>query len=330
MQKKLKVVSVGPEARFSAVGIVIPPELDIVSCAANDEEAVAEACKDADAILGSFTPITERVIERATRLKLIQQPMAGYECVDIEAAARRGIPVANAADANASTVAEYVLFVAMMFYRRIAEGDAGVKNGKYAETRMGLSASGMYELRDKTIGIVGLGRIGRQVAKRARAFDMRILYHDIVRPTSQEEEQMGVRFATFEEVLGSSDIVTLHVPLTPLTRGMVGAEQLSMLKPNAVFINAARGPVVDEIALIDAVVKGRFLGAAVDVYSEEPLPLDHPYMAMSEEAKKRILLTPHLAGGTRESHLRMTQTALDNLARVAQGLKPLNVVNGVE
>jgi phosphoglycerate dehydrogenase-like enzyme len=307
---------------------VIPPELEFVSCTATDEETLAEACVDADAILGSFTMITERVIDRANRLKLIQMPMAGYDSADIEAAARRGIPVATSAGANATTVSEYVMFVAMMFYRRIVEGDEAVKTGKYAETRAGLN-SRMYEMRGKTMGIVGLGRIGRNVAKRARAFDMRVLYYDIVRPTPDEEKQMGVQFAPFEEILSSSDIVTIHVPLTSETRGMIGADQLRMLKPTAVFVNAARGPIVDELALIDAVEKGQFIGAAVDVYSVEPLPADHPYHSMSEAGKNRIMLTPHIAGGSKESHLRMSQMALDNLARVARGEKPIDVVNGI-
>ncbi len=322
-----KVVSLRPEDRFNSVRITIPPELEIVHCAATDETTVAEACSSADYILGGMTRVTARVIERATRLKFIQQPSAGYDAIDVEAATRAGIPVANVPDANSSTVAEYVFVTAMMLFRRIAEANSGIRNGNYAETRARLTDTGMFELKGKTIGIVGLGRIGRDLAQRARAFEMRVLYYDVVRPTAEEEQRLGIGFAPMEEVLGSADILTLHVPLVPQTANMIGAKQLALLRPNSIVINASRGGIVDEAALADALREGKIAGAAVDVFSTEPLPPTHPFFTLAVEVASRLILTPHIAGVTRESSRRMLQTGIDNIARVARASRPLYVVN---
>ncbi len=323
------IISLRPEDRFKTSGAVVPPGLNIVHLAATDENTVAEACSNADFILGSMTKVTAHVISGAQKLKLIQMPAAGYDYIDIKAAAKAGIPVANVPNANSSTVAEYVFVAAMMLQRRIAEADAGIKSGNYARTRASIVDAGMFEMKGKTLGIVGLGRIGRDLAQRARAFEMRILYFDTIRPTADEEQQLGVKFVPFDELLGSADILTVHVPLTPQTENLIGAKQLDLLKQNAIVINAARGGIVDEAALADALVKGKISGAAMDVFTQEPLPPEHPFLSLPVEISSRLLLTPHIGGVTQESSRRMVQTGLDNIARVAQGEKPLFVVNGI-
>ncbi|UCD56361.1 MAG: lactate dehydrogenase, partial [Candidatus Hydrogenedentota bacterium] len=181
---------------------------------------------------------------------------------------------------------------------------------------------GCFELWKKTVGIVGLGRIGKEVARRLVGFDVTTLYNDILEFPPELEKELHVKRVSFDELLRESDVVTMHVPLTDLTRDMIGAKQFEMMKTTALFLNAARGEVIDEAALVEALNRGIIAGAAIDVFKQEPPSPDSPLLKADN-----IVLTPHNAGVTREVSMRFLKESFDNFKRVASGQAPLNVID---
>jgi phosphoglycerate dehydrogenase-like enzyme len=255
----------------------------------------------------------------APRLKLIQLISAGYDRVDIEAARKAGVPVANNGGSNSTAVAEHTLLLILSILKKLVWQHNNVVHGKW---RVGdFSTQRFLELSGKTLGIVGLGTIGKKVARRARPFEMSVLYYDIVRLLEHEEDALGVRFALLPELLATSDVVSLHVPLTPATRNLIGARELAMMKKTAFLINTCRGPVVDEDALYEALTSGRIAGAALDVLVEEPPAANHPLFALDN-----VIITPHTAGPTWENWPKAFRNAFDNIQRVAAGRPPMWVI----
>jgi phosphoglycerate dehydrogenase-like enzyme len=202
--------------------------------------------------------------------------------------------------------------------RRLVEGHNGIRAGDWPQLT-GQST----ELLGKTLGIVGLGHIGVEVAKRARAFDMNLLYYDVVEPPEDVSSELRLTRVELDELLATSDVVSVHVPLFPSTRGLIGREQLRLLKPNAILVNTSRGPVVDNAAVAEAANEGRIV-AGIDVFDPEPPPADHPLRGASN-----VVLSPHVAGTTRESVLRMMGAAFENLKRFAAGERITDIINGV-
>ena len=274
-------------------------------------------------------PVDDALLDAAPRLRFVQVPSTGFDRIDIAATARRGIPAAHVPGGNALSVAEHVFMVAMALQRQLLVADAGIRAGKYVPEKARLMASGIYELHGKTLGILGFGRIGREVAKRAIPFGMNTIYYDIVRPEPDEERAYQVTFVPREELFRRADILTVHVPLEPSTYHLVGETELALLRPSALVINAARGPLVDPRPLAAMVADGMLAGAAVDVFEVEPAPDTDPLVALAQSGCERIIVTPHLAGVTAESGVRSLQRAFDNAARVARGEFPVDVFNGV-
>jgi phosphoglycerate dehydrogenase-like enzyme len=257
--------------------------------------------------------------QAAPRLKLVQLISAGYDRLDVEAARKAGVPVANNGGANSVAVAEATLLLMMAVMKKLVWQHNNVVRGLW---RVGdFAATRLFELAGKTVGIVGLGTIGKKVARRVKAFDTQVLYHDIVRLTEDQEDALGVRFALLPELLRVSDVVTLHVPLNDVTRGMIGDAQLALMKPSAVLINTCRGPVVDEDALHRALTSRRIAGAGLDVMTEEPPRKDHPLFALDT-----VTITPHTAGPTWENWVKAFRNGFDNIVRVASGAGPRWVI----
>jgi phosphoglycerate dehydrogenase-like enzyme len=280
----------------------------------------AAVVKDADYVMGFAREGMDHEFYRlAPRLKLIQLVSAGYDRLDLDAARKAGVPVANNGGSNSVAVAEHTVMLMLAVLRKLAWQHANVAAGKwrvgdFAETRL-------YELAGKTVGIVGLGTIGKKVARRLRGFDVQILYYDIVRLSEDQEDALGVRFALFDELLRAADVVTLHVPLNDVTRAMIGARELGLMKASAVLINTCRGPVVDEAALHQALTSRRIAGAGLDVMVEEPPRPGHPLFALDT-----VTFTPHTAGPTWENWTKAFRNAFDNIQRVAAGREPLWVI----
>ncbi len=279
-----------------------------------------DAVEDAEYFVGfARMSLGSEFYRAAPRLKLVQLISAGYDRVDIEAARKARVPVANNGGANGISVAEHTLMLILAVAKKLVVQHNHVVAGKW---RVGDFASNrLYELSGKTLGIVGLGNIGKKVARRARAFDMQVQYYDIVRLSEEQEDAMDVRFVLFPELLRTSDVVSLHVPLTDRTRNMMGPREFTSMKPSAMFINTCRGPVVDEKALHHALTSGQILAAGLDVMVEEPPPARHPLFSL-----ENVTITPHMAGPTWENWRRAFRNAFDNIQRVDAGDKPLWVI----
>ena len=254
----------------------------------------------------------------APKLKLYQLLSAGYDDVDIEAARRAKVPVCNNGGANAISVSEHAIMLMLGVSRRVIWQHGNVSAGRW---RGNGPAPMMYEVFDKVLGIVGLGTIGKKVARIARALGMRVQYYDIARLPEHEEDALGVRFRLLRELLASSDVVTMHVPLNDSTRHMIGTSELALMKPTAVIVNTSRGPVIDEVALTKTLSDNRIFGAGLDVFDQEPPPPNNPLLKLDN-----VLLTSHFAGPTWDNHVARFRNAFDNVQRVARGEKPLWVV----
>src|SRR5947209_4828084 len=266
----------------------------------------------ANAIAGEF-------FRSAPKLKLVQLLSAGYDRVDIESARKAKVPVANNGGANAIAVSEHAIMLMLAVLKRLVVFHNDVVAGKW---RVGNHFdSRVFELHGKTLGIVGLGNIGKKVARLAHAFSMNVIYYDIARLTEDQEDALGIRFVLFTELLRTSDIVSLHVPLDESTRKLIGARELAMMKKSAILINTCRGPVVDEAALHKALTEGQIPAAGLDVMVEEPAKPNHPLYAL-----KNVTLTPHSAGPTWENWTARFRNGFDNIQRVAAGRAPLWVI----
>lgn len=272
---------------------------------------------DADAILGT-DPWTATMLDAATRLRLIALTSVGYDMVDVSAATARGILVTNTPDVLTETVADLTFALMLAIARRVCETERWLREGRWHTP--GVSPMGR-DIHHATLGIVGLGRIGAAVAERARGFHMQVLYSDVVRRPLLEQ-QFGYRFVELATLLRESDFVSLHVPLLPQTKGMIGAPQFALMKPTAYLINAARGPVVDEHALIAALGAGRIAGAGLDVYETEPIETSNRLLAMDN-----VVTLPHVGSATEATRRAMVDLAIDNVLAVLQGHPPLTPVN---
>lgn len=284
------------------------------------EEEVCEALADVEFLILFGRRLSDRVLRSAKRLRLIQLVSAGFEGMNVALCRELGIPVANNGGANAVDVAEHTLALILAFYRRLPELNATMRSDP---SRIPDTSTTTYTIHGKTVGIVGLGHIGRRVARLLRAFEAVTLYTDVVSLSSEIEKELGVERVSLEGLLRRSDIVTLHVPLLAGTRHLIGRRELAQMKPSAVLVNTCRGGVVDEEALIEALREKRIAGACLDVLEHEPPLSDNPLLRF-----ENVLLTPHTAGITRETWERRSAFIFANLRRVCSGEKPLGLISG--
>jgi len=272
-----------------------------------------EQLKGIDGCIAGLDEFTAEALESAEDLKVISRHGAGVDNIDLKAATRKGIVVTNTPFVNSEAVADLAFGLMLAAARRIPCADSETKAGRWPKI-LGRAVYG------KTLGIVGLGRIGRGVARRARGFDMEVLAFDIAHDT-QFADEYGVKYVTLDELLEESDFITLHLPLSQATRGIIGRRELEMMKQTAFLINTARGALVDEGALYDTLKSGKIAGAAIDVYGEEP-PVNSLLLNLDN-----IVTTPHIGSYTHESLLEMGMIAAQNLVDVLEGKRPLNTVN---
>lgn len=277
------------------------------------------AAEEAEFYLGMTRNIDAKLFEAGKKLRLVQLLSAGYDRADLAAARKAGVPIANNGGGNAVAVAEHTIMLMLATLKKLTALHADVTAGQWRSGPAGKAP--IHELRGKTVGIVGLGNIGKKVARRAAAFDVDIQYYDIKRLSEDEEDALGVRFVLFTELLRTSDVVTLHVPLDATTRDLIGAPELALMKPSAVLVNTCRGPVVNEAAVHDALKNRQIAMAGLDVMTEEPPKAENPLFVLPN-----IILTPHSAGPTVENWTDRFRNGFDNLMRVHQGRAPKWVV----
>jgi len=313
------IIADNPLNEITIAKELLSPSLDAVVARPGSPEFHA-ALADAVCLVGfGEGNMDDAFYKAAPNLKLVQLLSAGYDRCDIEAARRAGVPICNNGGANSTAVSEHAILLMLAVCRRLVWQHTGVAAGRWRGNAV--QDVQLYELKGRTLGIIGLGTIGKKVARLAQAFGMAVQYYDIIRLTEERADDLGVRFALFEEVLRTSDIVSLHVPLSKTTRHMMGAAQFAMMKPTAYLINTCRGPVVNEPALIEALQTGTIAGAGLDVFDQEPPPPNNPLFAL-----QNVILTAHFAGPTHENQYTRFRNAFDNCQRVIRGDKPLWVI----
>ena len=280
------------------------------------EGELLEAVADADAlIVRSETQVTAAVIEAGARLQVVGRAGVGVDNVDLDAATRRGIAVVNAPTGNTIAAAEHTIAIMLSMARNIPQANASLRDQKWNR-----SAFIGTEVKGKTLGIIGLGRVGSEVAKRAIGFEMRVLGYDPYL-VPERAARLGVEIAAFNDVLAESDFVTLHTPLTDTTKSLIGTEELARMKPTARLVNVARGGLVDEAALVEALDGGRLAGAALDVFVNEPL------QDFAIALHPKIVCTPHLGASTEEAQAGVTLEVVDQVLTVLRGQPARFTVN---
>ena len=284
-------------------------------------ELLLEKVADVEGLLPLLTErIDAEVMDAAEGLKVISNYAVGYNNIDVAAATERGIYVTNTPGILTDTTADCAFALLMAIARRIPEADRHVKAGGWVHAwgpRMFVGT----DVHGKTLGIIGLGRIGGAIARRAKGFNMNVIYYDEERKRELEKE-LGVRYSPLKELLTESDYVSLHIPLTSSTRHMIGKRELTMMKETAFLINTSRGPVVDEDALYRALRDGVIAGAGLDVFEREPLSPESPLKGLDN-----AVITPHIASASVETRTKMATTAAFNLISALQGKEPPNLVN---
>jgi len=281
--------------------------------------------KDAEIILTDplhFNPVTRRIIEAGDKLRLIQCYTIGFDDVDLKAARERGIPVANNAGVTARSMAEYTIMASIYLLKNIGLAHTEFMKGNWAQQLLLTPAYNPHELGSATLGILGCGNIGLEVAKLARAFGSRILYLKRNRLPEEVEQSLGLEYTSFEDLLRRSDVLSINLPLTSETRGMMGAAELSNMKQGAVLVNTSRGGIVDEKALADALSSGHLRGAAVDIFENEPNISSCPLLGLWN-----VLLTPHSSAISSGTMKRSPVMVAENLNRINEGKPPLRIVS---
>lgn len=327
--EKPKVLSLSP-LPSGVLQMYIAPylqgrDVEIISLEKWDEEKFYENIKDVDILIGDFTfniPITKEMLLGAKKLKLVQQPTVGYQHIDIQGIAELNIPVANVAGANDIAVAEHTIMMAMALLKKLLYTHNKTAAGEWVQIEM--FSMGVFELQDKMWGIIGCGKIGREVAKRLIPFGVQMQYYDKVQLPQDVEKSLNLKYVPLDKLLRTSDIISLHLPLTEETKNLLDEKRLSLIKPHAIIINVARGELIDEVALAKALKQKAIAGAGIDVFSKEPISKDNPLLSCPN-----VLLTPHIAGATNESRGRIIKKTVENIVRVLSGEKPIDVVNGV-
>ncbi len=282
-------------------------------------DQLAEACHEVEGLVVCGTRVSAEVIAAAARLRVVANVGVGYDHVDVTACTGRGIVVTNTGGVLEETTADLAFSLLLAVARRIVEGDRYVREGRWKKWEWGLLwGADVYR---KALGIYGFGHIGQAMARRGRGFSMRILYHSRHRVPEAVERELGAEYVDRETLLRESDFLSLHVPLTPETRHLLKGEDLRRMKPTAFLINAARGLMVDEEALVAALRDRAIAGAGLDVFEREPQV--HPALL----GLSNVVLLPHVGSATADTRLKMAMLAAENLLAALEGRRPPNLVN---
>lgn len=286
---------------------VVPATVTIETLQEPTYECLLRQCVNADYLLVSGRlPIDENVLSSATRLKMIQRTGVGTEMLDLEAIKRHRIPVYVNQGVNSRSVAEHTLTLILACLKRLTSIDRQVRRGIWEKQETGTSTRELY---GKTVGLVGMGAIGRQVAVYLKVFGANVLYTDICRQTPEVEEMLGIRYlATFESLLPQVNILSFHCPLTAGNKEMLNAKSIELMKDGAIVVNTARGKLIDETALYEALKNGKIAFAGLDVHYEEPISENYPLKEMDN-----VILTPHIAGLSFETFHSMMADAVQNI-----------------
>lgn len=294
----------------AAIKSAVPSDWAVRFVEENSLTARAALIRDADVVFVMAAPMPKELLAEAAKLRLIQKLGAGLDKIDLDFCRAQGIGVARLQAGNSVPVAEHTILLMLATYRQLPQLDHQTRTGKWDKE----NARGTHRsLQHKTIGLVGFGAIGKEVAKRLRAFNVNILYYDPMRAAVDIERSLGVTYAELDTLLRRADIVSLHLPLLTQTRNIIDAKRIAAMKAGAVLINCARGGLVDEAALAEALRAGRLFGAGIDAFSQEP-PVGNPLLALDN-----TVVTPHLAGATLDNFYGVIARSVDNVKAVLCG-----------
>jgi D-3-phosphoglycerate dehydrogenase len=303
-----------PQIR-TAIEAAIPADWTARFIEENSQAARTALIRDADIVFVMAAAMPKEMLAEARRLRLIQKLGAGLDKIDLDFCREQGIGVARLHAGNSIPVAEHTILLMLATYRQLPQLDRRTRAGNWSKE----DARGTHRsLQHKKVGLVGFGAIGKEVAKRLRAFNVDILYYDPIRAPADVEQGLGVTYADLDALMREADIVSLHLPLMPQTKNIINAQRIAAMKKGAVLINCARGGLVDELALADALKTGRLFGAGVDAFSQEP-PVGNPLLALDN-----TVVTPHLAGATFDNFAGVVARSVENTKAALAG-KPLPV-----
>jgi glyoxylate reductase len=285
------------------------------------KKVIVEKVKNVDGLVPLLSDkIDAEVFNAAPKLKIVAQLAVGFDNIDVQGATKRGIYVTNTPEVLTDTTADFAWALLMAVARRVVEADKYVRGGRW-EVSWHPSMLAGRDVYDSTIGIVGAGRIGYAVAKRAKGFNMKILFYDVI-PRPEMEKDFGAKRVDLDTLFKEADFISVHVPLMKETYHLVNAERLKLMKKTAYLINNSRGPVVDEKALYAALKEGRIAGAGLDVFEQEPTPVDNPLLKLDN-----VIVAPHISSASVETRAKMSEMVADNLVAFFEGRKPSNLVN---
>lgn len=305
------LLDVMPRSSRRTLADTFAPAFDMAFAREADRSDLRGLVAGATVLLAMWGAVDAGLIEAAAGARVIQKLGVGTDKIDTEAAGRHGMSVLRLAGVNAEAVAEATVLLTLAVSRHLVKAVNQARAGTFDKERLRAEA---FQLAGRTVGLFGFGHIGEAAAVRFAGFGVDVVYHDIVRAPGEVEARCGVRYVSFEELLSRSDVLSLHAPSTPQTRGRFGAEAFRLMKPGAILINTARGALVDEEALAAAIGDGRLLGAGLDVTQEEPLDPASPLLSLD-----RVVVTPHIAGAVGDNFPRVARRAYENVTAVLAG-----------
>lgn len=331
----MKVLTLSDPRRYERFAPKEDPAYQAAELIFRDREAPEETWLvdgGCDAEVLFVTPVTwirESTIDRMPHLKMIHSEGVGFDRIDLEAARKRGIYVCNNAGCNAGPVAEMAVMMMSMLLRRVLWGDRMVRAGRQGQAVRILEGDVPGDLASATVGLVGFGAIGQATAKRLRAEGSRVYYYARHRRDAAVEQTLGATYLPLEELAARCDIVSLHLPATAESVHLVDRDFLARMKPGSYLVNTARGAIIDDEALCEALRSGHLAGAALDAYDPEPVPVDHPLLRLAAELPDALVLCPHQGGITDTSFYLVYRMLFENLGRLMAGQRPERIVNGL-
>lgn len=293
-----------------------PPGIEIAVAAAKGSDAYAQQLAGADFVMTISERVDAELLEAAKKLRLVHLWGVGFDKIDVAACKKKGIPVARTTGVNSVSVAEHAVMLMLAVYRKLIKGDQLLRGGVWPRYELRMSS---YELFGKRVGLVGFGQIGQQVAQRLKGFETQTYYYDVYKPSPEREAELGVRGSLeLDELLTTCDVVSLHCPLTAETNKMMNAAMFKRMKRTAIIVNTARGAIINETDLYEALKNNEILGAGLDVFDPEPPRPDNPLNTLDN-----VILTPHLASATRDTSAAMAKVVLANVVNIV-GNKPID------
>ena len=329
----MKILILGPQSRYEAYAPDFLPQLPvemIFSSIHQSPEQIARANPDIECILvDAITPVKVELMDLLPKLKLIHSEGVAYNCIDLEAARKRGIFVCHNKGCNASSVAEHTVMLMLMALRHGITGHQAVLKGRQIQMKEAVMVSKAPELREQDVGLIGFGDIGQATARLLRPFGCNLFYYTAHRRAPEVEEEFGITYLPLEELAARCSVLSLHCAVNDQTRHMIDAPLLEKVRPGALLVNTARGELVDNLAVRQALLNGRLGAIAMDTLDPEPTPADHPLVALPPAAAGRAVYSPHLGGNTGGSFARGHWNMWNSVRLILEGQRPNFIVNGL-